>query len=370
MRMSSGIRINAPSAPRPRRGSDVDRGRTSILYYGHLTTVLRVGRHLAPRVGPPTRWVATGNTDPVLTSLYLGAAAVAGARLRTYHSFHAAVPSSDRIRDPGDRPSSRPNPYGKSLWGRGWPSCPPGTWAQAGEPVISPGASVWEGGADPSGGVTWSTHSTVAPAWVGRGRLQYGRWPSLVNGEGGGQGLPNHRFTVYAGRRWVRVTTIMPLPSGLVVVRIGKIYTLAPGPADRRSGMAFQLPPAGSCPPGRYDPHSRRGTGKGDGIGATPGELRLVEAGPEATGSVTAVVAPRGAVRYADLPRASECGWPGRSLGGSIGTFGRGPGLAFPLFPPVVFVIPCAVMQWDLRAGGMAPFPLAVSTRRRSWKRP
>jgi CubicO group peptidase (beta-lactamase class C family) len=221
MRMSSGIRINAPS--------DADHDESTYADHFYLYTGTDNAYEWAatrPQQWPPNTVGRYRNTDPVLTS-YLVRLAVEG-RGEDYHSFPQRA-LFDRI---GIRDAViETDPYGNFL-GQGLAFMPARDWARLGNLYLQDG--VWEGERIlPEGYVEYA--STVAPAWEADGRLQYGGAFFWVNGEGG-QGLPTTAYSMRGAGG--QSTTIIP-SHGLVVVRIGK-YTGA-GAGGQALREAFQL---------------------------------------------------------------------------------------------------------------------------------
>jgi CubicO group peptidase (beta-lactamase class C family) len=221
MRMSSGIRINAPGDP------DYDDSMYADHYYLYTGTVNSYEwAATRPQQWPPNTVGRYRNTDPVLAS-YLVRLAVEG-RGEDYHSFpQRALFDKIGIRDG----LIETDPYGNFL-GQGLAFMSARDWARLGNLYLQDG--VWNGERIlPEGYVEYA--STIAPAWRDDGRLQYGGAFFWVNGEGG-QGLP---LTAYSMRgAGGQSTTIIPT-HGLVVVRIGK-YTGA-GAGGRALREAFDL---------------------------------------------------------------------------------------------------------------------------------
>ncbi len=221
MRMSSGIRINAPADP------DYDDSQYADHYY--LYTGTTNSFHWAatrPPQWPPGTVGRYRNTDPVLAS-YLVRLAVEG-RGEDYHSFpQRALFDKIGIRDG----LIETDPYGNFL-GQGLAFMPARDWARLGNLYLQDG--VWNGERIlPEGYVEYV--STLAPAWVADGRPQYGGGFFWVNGEGA-QGLPETAISMRGAGG--QSTTIIPTHD-LVVVRIGK-YTGA-GPGGRALDDAFAL---------------------------------------------------------------------------------------------------------------------------------
>lgn len=221
MRMSSGLRINAPSDP------DYDDSMYADHYYLYTgTTNSFEYAATRPQQWPPNTVGRYRNTDPVLGS-YLVRLAVE-ARGEDYHSFPQRA-LFDRI---GIRDAIiETDPYGNFL-GQGLAFMPARDWARLANLYLQDG--VWNGERIlPEGYVDYA--STVAPAWEADGRRQYGGAFFWVNGEGG-QGLPTSAYSMRGAGG--QSTTIIPTHD-LVVVRIGK-YTGA-GPGGQALREAFEL---------------------------------------------------------------------------------------------------------------------------------
>ena len=221
MRMSSGIKINAPSDP------DYDRD----IYADHLYLYTATSNSYEwaatrPQEWPPNTIGRYRNTDPVLTS-YLIRLGVEG-RGQNYHSF----PQRDLFDKIGIRDGLiETDPQGNFL-GQGLAFMPARDWARLGNLYLEDG--VWDGERIlPEGYVEYA--STLAPTWVSDGRLQYGGAFFWVNGQGS-QGLPESTFSMRGAGG--QSTTIIPTHD-LVVVRLGK-YT-GSGPGGRALNQAFEL---------------------------------------------------------------------------------------------------------------------------------
>ena len=221
MRMSSGIKINAPSDP------DYDRD----IYADHLYLYTATSNSYEwaatrPQEWPPNTIGRYRNTDPVLTS-YLIRLGVEG-RGQDYHSF----PQRDLFDKIGIRDGLiETDPQGNFL-GQGLAFMPARDWARLGNLYLEDG--VWDGERIlPEGYVEYA--STLAPTWVSDGRLQYGGAFFWVNGQGS-QGLPESTFSMRGAGG--QSTTIIPTHD-LVVVRLGK-YT-GSGPGGRALNQAFEL---------------------------------------------------------------------------------------------------------------------------------
>ena len=221
MRMSSGIKINAPSDP------DYDRD----IYADHLYLYTATSNSYEwaatrPQEWPPNTIGRYRNTDPVLTS-YLIRLGVEG-RGQDYHSF----PQHDLFDKIGIRDGLiETDPQGNFL-GQGLAFMPARDWARLGNLYLEDG--VWGGERIlPEGYVEYA--STLAPTWVSDGRLQYGGAFFWVNGQGS-QGLPESAYSMRGAGG--QSTTIIPTHD-LVVVRLGK-YT-GSGPGGRALNQAFEL---------------------------------------------------------------------------------------------------------------------------------
>ena len=221
MRMSSGIKINAPSDP------DYDRD----IYADHLYLYTATSNSYEwaatrPQEWPPNTIGRYRNTDPVLTS-YLIRLGVEG-RGQNYHSF----PQRDLFDKIGIRDGLiETDPQGNFL-GQGLAFMPARDWARLGNLYLQDG--MWDGERIlPEGYVEYA--STLAPTWVSDGRLQYGGAFFWVNGQGS-QGLPESAFSMRGAGG--QSTTIIPTHD-LVVVRLGK-YT-GSGPGGRALNQAFEL---------------------------------------------------------------------------------------------------------------------------------
>ena len=221
MRMSSGIKINAPSDP------DYDRD----IYADHLYLYTATSNSYEwaatrPQEWPPNTIGRYRNTDPVLTS-YLIRLGVEG-RGQDYHSF----PQHDLFDKIGIRDGLiETDPQGNFL-GQGLAFMPARDWARLGNLYLQDG--VWDGERIlPEGYVEYA--STLAPTWVSDGRLQYGGAFFWVNGQGS-QGLPESAYSMRGAGG--QSTTIIPTHD-LVVVRLGK-YT-GSGPGGQALNQAFGL---------------------------------------------------------------------------------------------------------------------------------
>ena len=221
MRMSSGIKINAPSDP------DYDRDIYADHYYLYTATSNSYEwAATRPQEWPPNTIGRYRNTDPVLTS-YLIRLGVEG-RGQDYHSF----PQHDLFDKIGLRDGLiETDPQGNFL-GQGLAFMPARDWVRLGNLYLQDG--VWDGERIlPEGYVEYA--STLAPTWVSDGRLQYGGAFFWVNGQGS-QGLPESAYSMRGAGG--QSTTIIPTHD-LVVVRLGK-YT-GSGPGGQALNQAFGL---------------------------------------------------------------------------------------------------------------------------------
>ena len=221
MRMSSGIKINAPSDP------DYDRDIYADHFYLYTATSNSYEwAATRPQEWPPNTIGRYRNTDPVLTS-YLIRLGVEG-RGQDYHSF----PQHDLFDKIGIRDGLiETDPQGNFL-GQGLAFMPARDWARLGNLYLQDG--VWDGERIlPEGYVEYA--STLAPTWVSDGRLQYGGAFFWVNGQGN-QGLPESAYSMRGAGG--QSTTIIPTHD-LVVVRLGK-YT-GSGVGGQALNQAFGL---------------------------------------------------------------------------------------------------------------------------------
>jgi CubicO group peptidase (beta-lactamase class C family) len=221
MRMSSGLRINAPADP------DYDENSYADHYYLYTGTVDSYQYAVTrPQQWPPNTVGRYRNTDPVLGSymVRLGAEALG----EDYHSFPQRQ-LFDRI---GIRDGLiETDPYGNFL-GQGLAFMAARDWARLGNLYLQDG--VWEGERIlPEGYATYA--STVAPAWERDGRRVYGGAFFWVNGEGGID-VPTTAYRMLGAGG--QSTTIIPTHD-LVVVRLGK-YT-GSGPGGDALDEAFRL---------------------------------------------------------------------------------------------------------------------------------
>ena len=243
MRMSSGIRIRAPQDP------DYD---SSVGYPDHLylytgTTDSFRWAATRPLQWPPNTVGRYRNSDPVLTN-YLIRLAVE-ARGEDYHAFPQRH-LFDRI---GIRDAYlQTDPHGNFLL-QGYGFLSARDWARLGNLYLQDG--IWYGGDGTGDGIGregnaggrtgagerilpegWVRYaSTLAPAWVADGRLQYGGSFFWVNGDGGWP-LPESAYGMRGAGG--QSTTIIPTHD-LVVVRLGKYR--GSGPGGRALNRAFEM---------------------------------------------------------------------------------------------------------------------------------
>ena len=221
MRMSSGLRINAPSDP------DYDPTTYADHYYYYTGTINSYEwAATRPQEWEPNQVGRYRNTDPILGSYLVRLAAE--ARGEDYHSFPQRQ-LFDRI---GIRSAIiETDPYGNFL-GQGLAFMSARDWARLGNLYLQDG--VWEGERVlPEGYATYA--STLAPAWVADGRPQYGGAFFWVNGTGSTP-IPESAYSMRGAGG--QSTTIIPT-HGLVVVRIGKYTGAREGGRALRS--AFEL---------------------------------------------------------------------------------------------------------------------------------
>ena len=211
MRMSSGIKINAPSDPDYNPDTYADH---YYLYTGTVNSYEYAATR--PQQWPPNTIGRYRNTDPVLASylVRLGAESVG----MDYHSFPQQH-LFDRI---GIRDGLiETDPYGNFL-GQGLAFMPARDWARLGNLYLQDG--VWNGERIlPEGYAEYA--STGAPAWDADGRRVYGGAFFWGNGEGG-LGIPETAYRMLGAGG--QSTTIIPT-HGLVVVRLGKYTGSGPG---------------------------------------------------------------------------------------------------------------------------------------------
>jgi len=221
MRMSSGLRINAPGDP------DYDDSMYADHYYLYTgTTNSYEYAATRPQQWPPNTVGRYRNTDPVLGSYLVRIGAEASGE--DYHSF----PQRQLFDKIGIRDGLiETDPYGNFL-GQGLAFMAARDWARLGNLYLQDG--VWNGERLlPEGYVEYA--SNVAPAWDSDGRRVYGGGFMWVNGEGG-RGLPESMYSMLGAGG--QSTTIIPTHD-LVVVRLGK-YT-GSGPGGRALQEAFDL---------------------------------------------------------------------------------------------------------------------------------
>jgi CubicO group peptidase (beta-lactamase class C family) len=207
MRMSSGIRLRNAGDP------DFD---PALGYPGHLYLYTATDDSFEwaatrPQQWPPNMVGRYRNSDPVLTS-YLIRLGVEG-RGDVYHDF----PQTDLFDKIGIRDAIiEPDPQGNFL-GNGLAFMPARDWARLANLYLQDG--VWDGEQIlPEGFVEYA--SSLAPAWIADGRLQYGGAFFWVNGNGGWP-VPETAYSMRGAGG--QSATIIP-SHDLVVVRLGK-YT-------------------------------------------------------------------------------------------------------------------------------------------------
>lgn len=231
MRMSSGIRIRAPQDP------DFD---PSLGYPDHLYLYTGTVDSYEWAATRPLQWEPNTvgryrNSDPILAS-YLVRLAVEG-RGEDYHSF----PQRNLFDKIGIRDAViETDPYGNFL-GQGRALLPARDWARLANLYLTDGVSNEER-ILPEGFVEYA--STLAPAWVQDGRLQYGGAFFWVNGSGS-LGLPETAFSMRGAGG--QSATIIP-SHDLVVVRLGKYTGADAGAGALREAFALLMeavPPVG-----------------------------------------------------------------------------------------------------------------------------
>ncbi len=224
MRMSSGIRINAPGDPEYAGASDTTYADHYYLYTGTINSFEYAATR--PPQWPPNTVGRYRNTDPVLTN-YLIRLGVEG-RGDDYHSF----PQRNLFDKLGVRDAIlETDPYGNFLT-QGYEFLPARDWARLANLYLQDG--VWNGERIlPEGWVEYA--NTLAPAWEADGRLQYGGSFFWVN-RSGGWNVPESAYSMRGAGG--QSTTIIPTHQ-MVVVRLGK-YTGARAGA-RALDEAFDL---------------------------------------------------------------------------------------------------------------------------------
>jgi len=205
MRMSSGIRINAPGDPE--HVNDTTYEDHYYLYTGTVNSFQYAATR--PQQWEPNTVGRYRNTDPVLTN-YLIRLGVEG-RGEDYHSSWQRN-LFDRI---GIRDAIiETDPYGNFL-AQGYDFLAARDWARLGNLYLQDG--MWEGERIlPEGYAEYA--STLAPGWIADGRLQYGGAFFWVNGNGGWP-LPESAYGMRGAGG--QSTTIVPTHD-LVIVRLGK----------------------------------------------------------------------------------------------------------------------------------------------------
>ena len=230
MRMSSGLRIHAPADPDYDDATYADH---LYLYTGTVDSYEYAATR--PQQWPPNTVGRYRNTDPVLAS-YLVRLGVEG-RGEDYHSFPQRA-LFDRI---GIRDGLiQTDPHGNFL-GQGLAFMSARDWARVANLYLQDG--MWNGERILPEGYT-EYASSLAPAWIADGRLEYGGSFFWVNGEGE-LGIPETAYRmVGAGGQ---STTIIPTHD-LVVVRLGKYSGSRPGRDALEAAFALLMeavPPVG-----------------------------------------------------------------------------------------------------------------------------
>ena len=221
MRMSSGLRINAPGDP------DYDPSTYADHLYYYTGTVDSFGwAATRPQQWEPNQVGRYRNTDPVLVN-YLIRLAVEG-RQEDYHSF----PQRHLFDKLGIRSAIlETDVYGNFLT-QGYEFLSARDWARLANLYLQDG--VWQGERIlPDGYTTYA--STLAPAWVADGRPQYGGAFFWVNGSGS-RPLPESAYSMRGAGG--QSATIVPTHD-LVVVRLGKYTGARPG--SRALDAALEL---------------------------------------------------------------------------------------------------------------------------------
>jgi CubicO group peptidase (beta-lactamase class C family) len=228
LRMSSGIRINAPDDPDFNPATYPDH---LFLYTGRVDSFKYAATR--PPQWPPNTIGRYRNTDPVLVN-YLVRLAVE-KRGEEYLSF----PQRNLFDKIGIRSMvMETDPYGNFLT-QGYELMSGRDWARLGNLYLQDG--VWNGERIlPEGFSTFV--STVAPAWAADGRPVYGGF-FWINGESAFPVPKNAYYMAGAGGQ-----TVLIIPShGLVVVRIGHFKGEQQGTEAFRRALAILIdavPPA------------------------------------------------------------------------------------------------------------------------------
>lgn len=223
LRMSSGIRIKAPSDP------DFDPKGTYpdhlYLYTGRVNSFTYAATR--PQQWPPNTVGRYRNTDPVLTNYLVRLAVEKGGE--DYRSF----PQRSLFDKIGVRSMvMETDPYGNFLT-QGYEFMSGRDWARLGNLYLQDG--VWNGERIlPEGFVTFV--STLAPAWLADKRPVYGGF-FWINGDGR-YPVPKEAFYMSgAGGQ-----TVLIIPShDLVVVRLGHFKGQRPGDEAFRKALALLM---------------------------------------------------------------------------------------------------------------------------------
>jgi CubicO group peptidase (beta-lactamase class C family) len=222
LRMSSGIRINAPDDPDFNPATYPDH---LFLYTGRVDSFKYAATR--PPEWPPNTVGRYRNTDPVLVN-YLVRLGVE-KRGEEYLSF----PQRNLFDKIGIRSMvMETDPYGNFLT-QGYELMSGRDWARLGNLYLQDG--VWNGERIlPEGFTTFV--STVAPAWAADGRPVYGGF-FWINGEHAFPVPQNAYYMAGAGGQ-----TVLIVPShGLVVVRIGHYKGERPGTEAFRKSLAMLM---------------------------------------------------------------------------------------------------------------------------------
>ena len=223
MRMSSGIRINAPSDPDYDESSYADH---LYLYTGTVNSFEWAATR--PPQWPPDAVGRYRNTDPVLTSYLIRLAVEAlGGELPCVPAAGALRPDRDSRRSDRDRRVRQLPRPGAGFHG--------GSRLGAARQPLSSGRGLGRGEDSAEGYVEYA--STVAPAWDADGRRVYGGAFFWVNGERE-RGLPETAYQMRGAGG--QSTTIVP-SHGLVVARLGKYSGAEPAAIALEKAFALLL---------------------------------------------------------------------------------------------------------------------------------
>jgi CubicO group peptidase (beta-lactamase class C family) len=223
MRMSSGIRINAPGDPDYDPSTYPDH---LYLYTGSVNSFHYAATR--PPQWPPNTVGRYRNTDPVLAN-YLTRLGV--EKLGEDYLSYPQRAVFDKI---GVRTMvMETDPFGNFLT-QGYEFASARDWARLGNLYLQDG--VWNGERLlPEGYVQYA--STIAPAWEADGRLVYGGGFFWVNGEGG---FPVPKDAYHMAGAGGQTTLIMP-SHDLVVVRLGHFKGSQPGGQAFRRALALLM---------------------------------------------------------------------------------------------------------------------------------